>query len=255
MLIGRSPDGGGHRASWRVPRSALIAAASCAILIACPGRSCAQWTVAGCLGAAHTRPAALTINQPDDTTLTFVHVPFRGESLSPPLYYAYRVGRQVHGRVLSVEAELIHAKAYADLDRAGAGSGRMNGQQVHGARALDLVQQFAMSHGLNFLFVNAVARWPLADSRLHVVMRAGGGPAIPHVEAAVRGETREGYQLAGIGLQAAAGLEVRLWRALYASGEYKFTSARPRVDVPGGTATFSTQAHHVAVGATIRLDR
>jgi hypothetical protein len=36
------------------------------------------------------------------------------------------------------------------------------------------------------------------------------------------------------------------------SAEYKFTAARPRIDVDGGTGRTTTIAHHVAAGFVIR---
>jgi len=210
-----------------------------------------QWTVAVYGGGVHTHRSDLTIRQPDaGTNVRFRDVEFSSESLESPVYYGYRVGRGLRGRFLFLEGEFIHAKAYARLDGEPTGTGTLRGQRVEGARIGDLVQHFAISHGLNFILVNVVVRKPLAATRVGLAARVGLGPMRPHGETEVDGRRVDGYQWAGVGAQVAGGLEVRLWRGLHGLLEYKLTSARPRIAVYAGDATVTTLSHHLAVGAT-----
>jgi hypothetical protein len=210
-----------------------------------------QWTVAVYGGGVHTHRSDLTIRQPDAATdVRFRDVEFASQSLDSPVYYGYRVGRALRRRLLFLEGEFIHAKAYARLDRRPTGTGTLRGQRVEGARIGDLVQHFAISHGLNFILANVVVRKPLAATRLGLVARAGLGPMRPHGETELDGRRLENYEWAGVGAQVAAGVELRLWRGLHGLLEYKLTSARPRIAVYAGEARVSTLSHHFAVGAT-----
>jgi len=80
------------------------------------------------------------------------------------------------------------------------------------------------------------------------VARAGIGPTLPHAESRIAGGDREGYEPGGMGLQLAPGVAVHLTRSIRVTGEYKFTLARPTVDVVDGTATTAVRTHHVAFG-------
>lgn len=211
----------------------------------------AQWTIAGYIGGVHTQPADLDFaRQATGTDLTFPDTPFRSESLDSPLYYGYRIGKALYRELFFVEGELIHAKAYAQPEEAGAGAGRLDGQLVVDVPLASVVQRFAMSHGLNLILVNAAFRRHIGHSRAAVVARAGLGPVLAHGETEIDGDRREDYQWAGVGLQAAGGLELRLWRGLHGLLEYKFTRARPQITVGGGSLEVTTLSHHVAIGAS-----
>ena len=85
--------------------------------------------------------------------------------------------------------------------------------------------------------------------------RTGAGPTLPHAETTVGGERLEQYELAGLGLHAAAGLDVRLHRRVSALVEYKCTYARPALTIAGGTARSTALTHQVAAGLAIGLSR
>ena len=185
------------------------------------------------LGGASTRPSSITLATSDTERRVFEQVTFRSESFEPPVYYGYRVGYRLGRTGVFVEAELIHLKVIADQ-----------------ASLAAPVQHFAMSHGMNFILANVVWMPPAGDRerRLNVVARAGIGPTLPHVEARVSGEERQGYEAGGVGFQLAPGLAVRVGGPWRLTADYKFTFARPRVSVPGGTITTSLSTHHVTVG-------
>ena len=114
----------------------------------------------------------------------------------------------------------------------------------------DIVQQFAMSHGLNFLFADIGVRRHVSR-RVTAALIAGAGPVLPHVETEVDGLAHEGYQIAGTGVQVAVGAEVRISRRLSVLTEYKWTRAVMRVSVVGGHASLTPSSHHVVVGLAV----
>jgi hypothetical protein len=223
---------------------------------ACASPCQAQWTFAVYGGAVHTPPADLTIiRHAAGMDVTFPATPFHSQSLDAPVYYGYRIGRALHRDRVFIEAELIHAKAFAKIDAGTTGSGVVAGRQVNGVPVGSVVQQFAMSHGLNFVLANVAFRQPLMHRGVAVTARIGVGPMVPHGETEIEGRRREGYQQSGIGVQTSGGIELPVWRALRCFLEYKFTHARPRLSVDGGIATATLRSHHVAAGASLLLAR
>jgi hypothetical protein len=61
------------------------------------------------------------------------------------------------------------------------------------------------------------------------------------------------YQVGSPVIQAAAGVEMRLWRTLYWTGEYKFTRTREQVNVFSGTARSLLESHHLVTGPVIHF--
>jgi hypothetical protein len=111
------------------------------------------------------------------------------------------------------------------------------------------VESFAMTHGMNFILTNVMwARPDAGRTRLSWIARAGMGPTLPHAETRVRGRIREGYELGGLGFQLAPGIAIRLTRGLRVTSEYKFTLARPTLEVAGGQAVTAVRTHHMALG-------
>ena len=229
-------------------------------VIGAPRSAHAEWVAAGFLGGAATHRAALEIEQPvRRTALEIDNVMLAGRSLESPLYYGYRLmwapGSQAR---LGVELEFIHLKVYADTDAAVHMQGELRGQAIDGTLRLDeVVQRFAISHGLNLLLGNLVIRQPLAREpsgtpRLLFVGRLGAGPTIPHVETTVEGTMQEQYQWGRVAAQAAAGLEWRFAPRLAALAECKLTATPQRVRIPDGTASATIVSHHIVAGVAWR---
>lgn len=207
-------------------------------------------------GAVHTRPADVKLEQPPlETSLTFPEVLFASESLKSPIYYGYRIAASVPGtRWLFIEGELIHAKLFARADASPAGAGRLLGAEVSGISFTSVFDQFAISHGMNFVLVNALLRRPLAaDERWLFTARLGAGPMIPHPEIVIGAESDDGYQLGGIGAQLAGGLERQISGRLSVLAEYKLAVARLDVSAPQGRVRLTARSHHLALGAGFRF--
>ena len=198
-----------------------------------PSQARAEWSLAIYLGASHTAPTTLTLEQPAARVhLQWHDVPFESRSFESPQYYGYRIAwfRSPQSKI-GVEAEFIHLKLYARS----------------GALAPE-VQRFSISHGLNLVLANAVWRAGDPQRRLHLQVRAGAGVTVPHAESEIFGIAQEQYELSSAALQVAAGPELRLTRHIRTFAEYKLTTAAPTVSVPGGTMAGRYTSQHIAFG-------
>ena len=225
----------------------------CAIVIAgmivIPARLEAQWLVSAYGGAVHTQASDVRVDQPvEGTSLLFADTALESRSFESPEYYGYRVGHGVP-RVdwLFVEAEVIHAKVYVRSPQQTLGSGLLNHAAASGVPFAAVVDDFNLSHGLNFIFVNALMRREIYE-RVTAMARIGAGPVLPHTESVVRGQRREHYELAGAGVQLSAGAEVLVWRTLAVAAEYKWTRAQPQVTLAVGSLSLPATSHHVVLG-------
>lgn len=227
-----------------------VLALACALLPAAPLR--AEWRLQSYLGGAKTMDASLHLEQPAASNdLELDPVVFSSKSFDPPLYYGIRVGYLLPQLPwLGFEAEFTHLKVIADTRRVAHATGRFGGQEVDRDTAVDeFLEEFAITHGMNFLFVNAVVHWPaFAANRVHIVLRSGGGPTVPHAESSAGGRRLEQYELSGLGVQAAAGIEVALRGGLHGLVEYKLTRAHPTGTVIDGTADAIFWTHHGVFG-------
>jgi hypothetical protein len=247
-----------------VPRSCMVLAFCLLALVVVlwPAHAWADWIVSAFGGAAHTQSSTMNVRLPaQGTELTLADVQYRGESFQSPQYYGLRatwIPKRV--RRIGIEGEWIHAKVYAHVDRSVHARGTLRGLPMDATIPLSsVVSRVSMSHGLNFILVNVSARhgFGAVDAtgahRLTGVVRAGGGPTLPHAESQIDEVYLEQYESGGLGVQVGGGLEFSLWRGLGALGEYKFTWASPEIDVAGGQATIPSRTHHVAFGIQYRF--
>ncbi|HEY3128324.1 MAG TPA: hypothetical protein VGL91_02620, partial [Acidobacteriota bacterium] len=99
---------------------------------------------------------------------------------------------------------------------------------------------------------NAAIRYALSKvgqrPRAFLTARVGAGPTIPHPESRIEGATQERYEIGSLGVQGAAGAQLRLRRGIYALAEYKFTRTRQSVTVSGGKAGTLLKTHHGVLG-------
>jgi opacity protein-like surface antigen len=211
------------------------------------------------LGAAHTRPASLTLRQPaESTSVTLSPVGYRSESLDAPLYYGYRIGYFPKSSWFGIEGELIHLKVIADTARTVAISGTLRNSPANGSLPLSaVIQHFSLTHGVNLLLLNGVFRHPLGDGVDHprwlLTGRLGAGASVPHAESTINGRHVEGYEWGELSVQAAGGLEVSVARRVSVLAEYKLTHSRQDVGIADGSAQTALTTHHVVAGLSVRL--
>jgi hypothetical protein len=239
-------------------RLPILAVLSLLFVVVVPSPAGAQWFGAAYLGGNATHPADITVTQPvRDTALTIREVQFDARPLESPQYYGLRIGRLLGAsRRYGLEVEFIHLKVIARTEERYRMTGAWNGAAIDETRRMDdLVQRYSMSHGLNYLLVNAVARRVLGDGRAALIGRLGAGPTYPHAESTIDGATREQYEFAGLGGHLSAGVDVRLRGRLSVMAEYKLTASRPEISVADGTGRVRAVSHHVAAGLAYGLTR
>jgi hypothetical protein len=190
----------------------------------------------------------------ETTDLRLSPVRYRSESLKPPFYYAGRVAFFPASGWFGLEGELVHLKVVADTARQVRFEGVVRAEATDAVRLLSsLVQRFSITHGVNLLLVNAVARRTAQVSgnlppRWILTGRVGAGTSLPHPESTVDGLSLERYEWGSFSAQAAAGMELRLTTRLYLSGEYKLTRTAQDVSVAAGSARTPLVTHHAVAG-------
>ena len=221
----------------------------------------ADWTIGGFLGGAHTHTTSLHLIQPlEATDISLSPVSYRSESLTPPLYYGYRFGFFPRSRWFGIEGELIHLKVHADTTRPTQISGVLRGQPSQGSAPMSsVIEDFSISHGVNLVLINAVARYGVGvvdqsgEPRWTLTGRLGAGTSRPHPESTIGGRRFEGYEWGSPSLQIAAGVEMRVIGTVSLVGEYKLTRTVQEVTIVDGTARTPLTTHHFVGGAALRL--
>ncbi len=217
-----------------------------------------QWFGAAYLGSNYTHPADVIVTQPArGTALTFERVEFDARPFESPQYYGLRIGRLFgETRRYGLEIELIHLKVIGRTDREYGVSGMLDGAPLTDRRPMEqLVQRYSMTHGLNYLLINAVGRQPIGEGRVALVGRFGVGPTYPHAETTVGGVAREQYEIAGPGVHLSAGADLRLAGRLSAMAEYKLTGSRPTISIADGSGRMRAVTQQIAVGLSYGIGR
>ncbi len=247
-------------------RSAWRAALALAALLALrgPGSAAAEPFLDLYAGKSTTRAADVRIRQPAlGNDFTVEQVSFDDESFRSPIWYGLRAGyfsRRLPW--LGAGLEFVHFKILADT----AGTARIRGTRAGSpvdttARVDTVVQEFDISHGVNYLTVDLLVRYPLlADrerfpgGRLQPYAGAGVGPVIAHAENRVGGvENDERYEIGGLGVQGFVGIRLLLFRHLGLFAEYKLTRSSLEVGIAAGEGRVRETTHHLIGGITVPL--
>lgn len=234
------------------------------ILLCClsPAAAEAQWYLETFTGVNHTRPSTIAISLPEQQfALEFENVPYDAKPMKSPQYYGARLGKVFgRGRGLGLDVEFLHVKLYARTDDVVRVHGTFAGQPLDDALSMKLfVDRYNHTHGLNFLFANLAWRVPLgagATPAAALLLRGGVGLVRIGRDVVLQDLNVQGYQIAGIGAQFAAELQVRLKGRLGAMGEYKLTHAHPELKLTDlGRGRLRAVTHHLAFGITIQLTK
>jgi hypothetical protein len=215
----------------------------------------AQWSVSAFTGNAATASNRVRIaSTSEQTDVTLDDIPYRDESSKSPVYYGARVMRQFHRAPwLGLEAEFVHVKVIADTQSDVRVLGTLDGTPTDAVRRLgEILPRFEMSHGLNLILANVVARRSLSSAgaarRVAIVGRAGFGPTVPHVEATFHREHEDAYQFGRAALDVAVGAEVALTSRLLAAGEVKGVFTRQVVQIGTSELSGSFRTLHLVAG-------
>lgn len=223
----------------------------------------AQTTINLYGGKSFTNDSSLRVSQPgNNTNLTFHRVSYEDRSFEQPMYYGIRITHfPAKPDWLGYSLDFFHFKIYAQTNETVRVTGIENGNPVNRTQRLgDTVQRFSISHGVNYLTVNVLAKHRLMaderfpDGRLTSYVGLGVGTVILHPESVINGRSKHGpYEWDGLGWQLFAGAEFRITPEVGFFLEYKLTNRNVRVNTAEGTATTRINTNHIVFGATWRI--
>jgi lipid A oxidase len=222
----------------------------------------AELMIAGFGGLTHSERSDLELRSGSDQ-LNFHDLSFDKRDLNDPPYYGYRVwyfpSRQSN---FGFGLEFIHSKIYMDTADTAFVTGTRGGAPVAADEELnDTFGGFNLSHGLNYVFADAIYRVTLDEEKHPFLARfqpyagIGLGATIPHVEVRLAGQPRySDYQFGGFAAQGLAGLGFNVTKHIQIFTEYKFTYARlDDIDIPTGKISLDVFEHHWVWGVALRF--
>jgi hypothetical protein len=243
--------------TWRLARTGALL---CSLLLV-PAVASAQIYGSVSAGANHTASADVTVTVPSaGLGVTYHDVQFSARPFGSPQYYVWRLGR-LFGPTqrVGLEFEFTHLKVISNTAKAYVASGTIAGLAIPSGTALPMnaeVQEYQMTHGLNFLLVNGIARVPIGPhGRLAFVARGGLGATLPHAETNVLNQSNQHYEFAGVGFGGSAGLAIKLTGILSITADYKISAAQPRITVASGTGQMRAVSQQVAIGLAFGFAR
>lgn len=159
--------------------------------------------------------------------------------------------------------EWLHFKILAKEEETKRLTGTVAGAPVNTVARVDSrVQQFQITHGVNYVTVDALFRHSLykdperfPHGRVQLYGGFGAGPVITHAENTINGvdNTDEKFEIGGAGVQVFTGVRTLLFKYFGVFVEYKFTHSSLVVDIPSGEGHVEENSHHIVGGITVPL--
>lgn len=214
-------------------------------------------------GTSDTSNADVEIKQPAaGNSFTVRELTLDDKSFEDPPYYGARVAYFLERLPwLGLGVEFFHFKVFAETEETRQITGTVGGAPINATAPVNsVVQRFNVSHGVNYLMFDVIARYGLfrdvetyPHGRLQVYVGGGVGPVITHAETRIQGVAAEpGYEVGGIGGQGFAGVRFMLFRYVGLFVEGKVTHSSLTVGVArGGEASFEETTLHIVGGITI----
>ncbi|MDQ6764635.1 MAG: hypothetical protein M3Z22_00815 [Verrucomicrobiota bacterium] len=240
----------------------FFAAALAALFVVFAQPARAEFNLSIFTGVALTPDNDLELKQRGGTDLTFHDISYKGRDFeTPPFYGARLLWFSSENSHWGYGAEFFHLKLYGQTQDRVHVTGERNGARVDDVERIEnTLQQFSISHGLNFVLADVIYRWfPSERGRgfsgcLQPYAGVGLGAAVPHVESNVGGRFFEEYQLHGPAVQGLVGLNVDLTRHWGVMFEYKLTYAHlGSLDIPNGSIEITPLTHSLVAGITLRF--
>ncbi|NJL23795.1 MAG: hypothetical protein HC902_00505 [Calothrix sp. SM1_5_4] len=193
----------------------------------------AEWIFEDHLGYAVQAPTPLTLRQNGEPDLKLT-ARYDTDSFTTPPYWAMRTGAWQDGD--GWEVELIHLKV------------SLRNKQPE-------VENFAISHGHNMLYVNRAWAWD------RCVFRVGAGPTILHPEVKLRGLQHNessgflnmGYQIGGAAAQIAGQYRTPLFHRVHLSAEFKIFASYSVARFDSGSADVPLMGMQTNLGLRYRF--
>lgn len=245
--------------TFRVPGWFQCLGVMTGMVMACqPAVALAELDASVYSGFSRSQASDVTLSQPaDNTQLVFHEINWNDKSQEQPLYWGLRLTYWFPSSAhWGLALDFTHAKIHADLGQGVRVTGTRQGSAVNATESLATsFNELAMSHGFNYLTVNAVYRWQ-ARPRLKPFVGFGGGLMYPHVEVETGSSYTDEYQLAGWTLAGMLGFNYDLNRAFALFAEYRLSYADIQADLSGGgelrTAVWT---QHLNLGVTYHFDQ
>jgi hypothetical protein len=221
------------------------------------GAAHAEWRASVGFGDCITQNSDLRITAPN-TDLTADHVKWYGRGFEVPPWYDLNLVWFPRPRAsLGFTAGLLHAKVYADGNRLTHMHGAVDGDPVDSVVPLgNYVQEFSISHGVNFFHVGVVARrqWRRSphfpSGRWEPFVSLAAGPVLNHPENRVFGQDvdQDYHWNHSWGFLGSVGLHHPLSPRWGVFAEVKRTHVAERVPTATGTATTTLNSTHFGIG-------
>jgi hypothetical protein len=220
-----------------------------ALFLFCPLPSYAHWEVLFYFGKSWTLDSDVTLATSPSTRLQLDRVAWEDESFRSPHFFGYRVTYRLDQSPWGLALDFTHAKLFAKPDHiarvSGDRAGSRSDERIPVSQELD---HFNLSHGFNFLTLNAIYEWKLTPEA-YARAGFGAGITIPHVEATIAGEREDAYQFGGLAVQGLIGISRKFADRFSLFSEYKLGYANLDVRI-GEKTRVQTAAwtHQVLVG-------
>jgi len=216
------------------------------------------------MGKSFTLASDIRLRQPGlGNEFTVEEVSFDDESFSGPPHWGWRAGYFFEQYPsFGVALEYLHFKVIAETSELKRLRGILRGSPIDTTARVDsIVQQFQITHGVNYVTLDALFRYPLLQDperlrhgRVQLYGGLGIGPVIVHAENRIEQlKNDKGYEVTGPGVQAFAGARALLFKHFGVFAEYKFTHSRLHVGVASGDGRLTEDTHHIIWGVTIAL--
>jgi hypothetical protein len=217
-------------------------------------------------GKSSTLNSSIHILQPPlGNDYIFEDVSFDDESFQSPIWYGVRAGYFLEDHPwLGGAIEFFHFKVVAKTNEMKRLKGIRRGEAVDTVvKMKSIVQQFQITHGVNYLTADVVVRHSLSTDverfrrgQLQLYGGLGGGAVISHPENRidnVKNEIffRDEYEATGVGFHAFIGARVLMFRHFGLIAEYKFSGSRIKAKVAFGDGIMDENTHHLIGGVTV----
>jgi len=185
----------------------------------------------------------------NETFLKFENVNLTDKSFKFPLYYGVKISKSlnfVNPKVFA-EVEFIHSKVYSNPEQKVKVVGIYRNSLLDSViRFGDIVQNFSISHGLNYLILNFGYKF---GNKISPFVKFGFGISIPHFETTIDSLSFERYETNDFVVQFAGGLNIKIHKhiLLFAEGKYTYGEI-VNAGIYGGTAETLIKMFHIAFG-------
>jgi len=185
----------------------------------------------------------------NETFLRFENIKLTDRSFQFPLYYGIKISQSlkfINPKVFA-EIEFIHSKVYSDPEQKVKAVGIYRNSLVDSViRFGDIVQNFSISHGLNYLTVNFGYKF---GDKISPFVKFGVGISIPHFETTIDSLSFERYETNDFVVQFASGFNIKIHKHILFFFEGKYTFGEIiNAGIYGGTAETLMKMYHFVFG-------